>query len=155
MASRSIRQTVAILAAVTGALETILNEELVSSPEVTTMVKEARAAAVQATRAYPGLEDAVQAQKDQQWVLERMQPWALAISRIPMEFSLMVLIATAYQGVVDVVERVHDQKKQALLLPLLEAVKKLSDWCDPAGNRFEVYAEADRVLSALYKEIEF
>ena len=67
----------------------------------------------------------------------------------------MCLVSLSQILLTDLMERVRDTCKLAILEPLVEAVNGLADLLDPYGDKFEVYEEADRLAKLVYKEIDF
>jgi len=71
------------------------------------------------------------------------------------EFSPLVLITLSQLLLTDLMERVKDKHKLALLEPVAEAVDGLHDLLDPDGRHIDMYEEADRLCKIVKEEIGF
>jgi hypothetical protein len=151
----------AILASASGALKTI-KEECSVGPSVSYALDVAMNMAHHAISRYPSspggettAEKVRQERKDGDWIVERMRRWKAEIEKVPKQWEYFVLISIAYQSIVDLAGKIRDQRKLALLEPMLGPIKEISDFSDPGGTNFEAYECAAATLQALYDVIGF
>jgi len=157
MSSKSIRQAIVILASTHGALKTI-SEQCAVGPEIAQEIKTALGLAHHAICHYPcsqGKDDALLLAKDGQWTVERMLNWKKEIEQVPKEWEYFVLVSVAYQAIADLVGKLKDRRKLALVEPLLGPIGRISDFSDPAGINYDAFECADATMRKLYEQIEF
>jgi hypothetical protein len=70
-------------------------------------------------------------------------------------YTPLCLTSLAQLLLTDLAERLRDPEKLDLLQPVIEAIDGIHNLVDPAGNRFDVYEEADRLAGLVKMEIGF
>lgn len=70
-------------------------------------------------------------------------------------YSPLCLTSLAQFLLTDLQERVSDQDKLDLLDPVIEAIDGIHDLADPDGDKYDVYAEAERLAGVVKQEIGF
>jgi len=70
-------------------------------------------------------------------------------------YSGICLISLAQLLLTDLQERIKDKAKLEIIEPLSEAIDGIHDLVDPDGDRYEAYAEAERLATIVKGQIEF
>lgn len=156
MASKSTRQTITLLAAASGALQIIKGHGMVGDPNIKASLEEAINLTNYAIENFPDSNTTYKkAKKDELWITDRMVAWQALIDELPQSFEFFTLVSIADQCLIDLVGKVRAKKKLALILPVLEPVGIISDFCDPTGRSFDEFECANDTLQKLYELIGF
>ncbi len=156
MASRSIRQAIVLLASVSGALQTVRDEQMIGNPDLVKELHQAIKLSNHAVATYPDLgATAASMAKDERWIVDKMVQWKKLLDDIPRRWEYFVLISIAYQAAVDLLGRLRDKSKIALVEPILAPLEVISDFSDPLGRNEAAFVCADETLSSLYGLVGF
>lgn len=156
MASKSVRQALAILAAACGAMKTIKDEQMVGAPHIVESVERAISLMDKALVCYPDVGATKRTMaKDEVWIVSRMMAWKNELEKIPRRWEYFVLVSIAYQAVVDLAGKVRDRAKLELIEPIIEPLRVISDFSDPAGVAVGAFECAGKTLGVLYREVGF
>ncbi len=88
-------------------------------------------------------------------IVKHMQAWDKYMDENGIVLTPLILVSVALQCVLDLHTKVQSSSKKALLDPILDNLKKVSDYLDPHGDKFDDYEKADEILSKLYEMTGF
>lgn len=144
--SKASRQTVGLLAIVSGCLKTIEDFRLAFEfIETTTHAKKLCDAAV---KVFPTTGDD---NKLIEWVRVRMNKYdAVLLTLTGEKYHAVLLTSMATQICTDLMEKIKNKQKLAIIEPVANAVQELHDKIDPHGHCVEDFEKADELLTIAY-----
>lgn len=148
--SKASRQSLALLATVSGAMKMIERESL--SPELLPTVVYTGETVDKCVYAFPCTGDEGMNLK---WIEERMAEWQDTLNTIEGNWTAIILVSIAHQIMEDLTVKIKNKNKLKLIAPAEEALQGLSDLLDPEGTCYEAYVTADRLVADMYSRLEF
>jgi hypothetical protein len=149
--SKANRQTIALLAIVSGAMHTVEHFNL--DADNISIVLYAKDVCDECVKRFPCSGNEA---KNQKWICDRMEEYDKELIKMVDEhYSTVLLTSMCSQIITDLTERIRDVYKLGLIEPVKEAVQALHDRIDPTGDKFSEYERADRLLDIAYKIFEF
>ena len=154
--SKATRQSLALLATVSGAMkvtESLKNEENeLHFRFMSKYIEEARKRSDNAVYKWNCTGDE---NKNTKIIIEHITWWEKELEKQNWQITPLVLTNMSLQCLYDLHTKIKDKYKLSLIEPIIKPLKKLSDYIDPHGDKFETYQYVDNLLSILYKKIEF
>ena len=149
--SKAERQTIALLAVVSGSLDTIeeFNLDSVNMPTILYAKDQCNKAIYH----YPCSDSPDKLLK---FIKECLTAYDLKLKNLPtLNYNSILLINICSIILNDVTERIRDKTKLEIIEPTKEAIVALHDRIDPLGINYEDYELADNLIQIMYKLIKF
>lgn len=149
--SKAERQTIALLAVVSGSLDTIeeFNLDSVNMPTILYAKDQCN----EAIYHYPCSDSPDKLLK---FIKECLTAYDLKLKNLPtLNYNSILLINICSIILNDVTERIRDKTKLEIIEPTKEAIVALHDRIDPLGINYEDYELADNLIQIMYKLIKF
>jgi hypothetical protein len=154
MASKAEKQTIAIISLIHGAARVLKNENRVCRVDIKEAIERINIA-VPAIREKisPDIQD-----KDLLLILNWVGiEFHTAINKLNIDEKIHTntLIHVGQMALIDLLEKVKNHQKKAILQRLEGDLWIVANWCDPKGEHFKYLENADLILNAFYKIIQF
>ena len=149
--SQASKQTIGLLALISGCMKTIYDFRLAPEHDPVTLYTQEVCDKMVGMFPITGPEH-----KLQSWLESHMVIYDKALTLMPAEkYNAALLTAMGIHILLDLKNKINDPKKLELIEPIYEAVVSLNDLLDPSGKKIAEFDRGEYLVSVAYKIFGF
>jgi hypothetical protein len=93
--------------------------------------------------------------KNEIWVSRKIDQWQKHIKACGNYYNVAVFAAIASRCLSDIKSQVHDPAKLLLISKIEDDIKRIEDFTDPSGEKWDVLEKTDELMTGLYKIVDW